>query len=94
MPVQDSKTGDKVSVSRDMIYGRPVRLERSFQVRVGWWRAERSASRGALYPGKNKECQQTRGYLVGVSQVRVFEKSIRQMKGHPSLSLIRYKSIF
>ena len=35
MPVQDSKTGDKVSVSRDMIDGRPVRLERSFQVRMG-----------------------------------------------------------
>ena len=94
MPVQDSKTGDKVSVSRDMIYGRPVRLERSFQVRMGGGERSDPSPRDTLYPGKNKGRQQTRGLPGGVGQIRVIEKSIRQMKGHPSLSLIRYKSIF
>ena len=94
MPVQASKTGDKVSVSRDIIYGRPVRLERSFQVRMGGGERSDPPARGVLYPGKNKGCQETRGYLIGVSQIRVIEKNIRQKRGHPSLSVIRYKSIF
>lgn len=94
MPVQDSKTGDKVSVSRDMIYGRPVRLERSFQVRMGGGERSDPPAGVLSIQVRIRSVSRQGGYLVGVSQVRVIEKSIRLMKGHPSLSLIRYKSIF
>ena len=68
-----------------MVYGRPARLERSFQVRMGGGERSDPPARGVLYPGKNKGCQETRGYLIGVSQIRVIEKKHKTKKRSPLL---------
>ena len=68
-----------------MVYGRPARLERSFQVRMGGGERSDPPARGVLYPGKNKGCQETRGYLVGVSQIRVIKKKHKTKERSPLL---------
>lgn len=70
-----------------MVYGRPARIERSFQVRMGGGERSDPPARGVLYPGKNKGCQETMGYLIEVSQIRVIEKKHKTKERSPLLIL-------